>query len=71
MKQFFQSSQAKTKLILTTHSIVYSCISIGPCNCEYIRPMKLDYQFLTQISEKMMRAVIIHYSLLLKTIKIG
>ena len=36
---FFQKSSSKitkTKLILTTHSIVFPCIGIGTCTCEYI-----------------------------------
>ena len=36
---FFQNYQAKitkTKLILTAHSIMFPCIGIGTCTCEYI-----------------------------------
>ena len=36
IKQSRQAKIPKTKLILTTHSIVFPCIGIGTCTCEYI-----------------------------------
>ena len=49
------------------------CVKITRLQIANVRPMKLDLQseFLAQNSGKMMRAVIIHYLLQLKTVKIA